>query len=314
MAQAAAQHPGNTYTNLPVGEILKRTRLHYNQSLDDVEKSLRIRAEQLEAIEEGQIEKLPGRVYAIGFVRSYSEYLGLDGNKMVELFKAQAASKATAPEHHFPIAASESKAPPVWLAALCVLLLVGIFIYWLDTRAQDRELVDNVPPVPETLKPDTISEAQSLTDAEEPLGPPSPQQNLETATPDNQTTAEANVSNEQSETDQQKSQATTSEAPPEGIKLSIKENTWVEIRDQGDKVLLSKVLKEGEQYFIPDREGLTMSIGNANGIEVTLGDITIESLGERGEVIRNMPLSAKTLRQRFQKSDQPQNLIDNSAQ
>ncbi|MBU0859077.1 MAG: helix-turn-helix domain-containing protein, partial [Alphaproteobacteria bacterium] len=90
-------------TDMTVGEILRRTRLHYGQSLTDVESILRIRAAQLQALEDGRIDLLPGRVYAIGFVRAYAEYLGLDGEKMVHLFKAQAGNPPRPrAELHFP--------------------------------------------------------------------------------------------------------------------------------------------------------------------------------------------------------------------
>ena len=77
------------HTDMPVGEILRRTRTHYGLNLQQVEQILRIRASNLEALETGDVSQLPGRVYAIGFVRAYAEYLGLDGDKMVHLFKQQ---------------------------------------------------------------------------------------------------------------------------------------------------------------------------------------------------------------------------------
>ncbi|PZO78204.1 MAG: DUF4115 domain-containing protein, partial [Micavibrio aeruginosavorus] len=80
-----------------MGEILRRTRVHYGQSLQQIEGVLRIRASQLDALEQGDVSQLPGRVYAIGFVRSYSEYLGLDGDKMVHLFKEQSVGKQKKP-------------------------------------------------------------------------------------------------------------------------------------------------------------------------------------------------------------------------
>ncbi len=41
----------NFHTDMPVGEILRRTRVHYGQSLFQIEGVLRIRASQLEALE-----------------------------------------------------------------------------------------------------------------------------------------------------------------------------------------------------------------------------------------------------------------------
>ena len=105
MQQQTPQHHDidlDSYTDLSVGEILRRTRLYYGQSLNDVEINLRIRASQLDLLEQNHIAHLPGRVYAIGFVRAYSEYLGLDGDKMVHLFKAQSVGKKWRPKLSFP--------------------------------------------------------------------------------------------------------------------------------------------------------------------------------------------------------------------
>lgn len=289
-------HPGNDISNLPVGEILRRTRVHYNQSLDDVEKNLRIRAEQIQAIEDNDIEKLPARVYAIGFVRSYSEYLGLDGGKMVELFKAQSAGHTTQPELHFPVAASESKAPPLWLAFLCLVVLGVVLTFWLGMRDQSREEVETIPEVPATMRAESIEQEQSM--AQEPMGPPVPGDDAtQSETPESEAAAAE----------------TPAEPAPKGITLNIKENSWVEIKDTASgRTVLSRVLNAGEVYFVPDRDNLTMSIGNAQGVELEVNGKPLNSLGEKGQVIRNLPLNADGLLKRY--SLQTQNSIDNSAQ
>ena len=74
---AVTDTPDHFQTDLAVGEILRRTRIHYDQTLADIERALHIRASLLEALEAGDYDRLPGRVYVIGFIRSYSEYLGL---------------------------------------------------------------------------------------------------------------------------------------------------------------------------------------------------------------------------------------------
>ena len=56
-------------------------------------KALKIRKDHLEALEEDRIEALPGRTYAVGFVRTYADYLGLDAPQAVERFKSQIAGR-----------------------------------------------------------------------------------------------------------------------------------------------------------------------------------------------------------------------------
>ena len=58
-----------------IAQLLKQTRERYGQSLRDVSANLRIRLAYLQAIENGRFRELPGPTYAVGFVRSYAEYL-----------------------------------------------------------------------------------------------------------------------------------------------------------------------------------------------------------------------------------------------
>ncbi|MBS0635840.1 MAG: helix-turn-helix domain-containing protein [Verrucomicrobia bacterium] len=74
-----------------IGDMLRSRRKELNMSLKDVENSTSIRSGYLQAIEEGQMEKLISPIYAQGFVKQYAIYLGLDGERLVadggELFK-----------------------------------------------------------------------------------------------------------------------------------------------------------------------------------------------------------------------------------
>src|SRR5580658_8854280 len=74
-----------------VGQDLRAARLRRGDDLATVSKSLKIRKDHLEAIEEDRLEQLPGRTYAVGFVRSYADYLGLDTQQCLERFKAEIA-------------------------------------------------------------------------------------------------------------------------------------------------------------------------------------------------------------------------------
>src|SRR3974390_659061 len=76
-----------------VGQDLRAARLRRGDDLATVSKALKIRRDHLEALEEDRLEALPGRAYAVGFVRSYADYLGLDPLQSVERFKAEIAGR-----------------------------------------------------------------------------------------------------------------------------------------------------------------------------------------------------------------------------
>src|SRR5580658_10911495 len=76
-----------------VGQDLRAARLRRGDDLASVSRVLKIRKDHLEALEEDRLEALPGRTYAVGFVRSYADYLGLDPVQCVERFKGEIAGR-----------------------------------------------------------------------------------------------------------------------------------------------------------------------------------------------------------------------------
>ena len=74
-----------------VGQELCEARQRNGKTLADVWHETKIPPHHLIAIETGRFEDLPGRVYAVGFVRSYSAYLGLDAETFVARLRAEMA-------------------------------------------------------------------------------------------------------------------------------------------------------------------------------------------------------------------------------
>jgi len=67
-----------------IGQVFKGKREEMNLSLKEVENATSIRKSYLEAIEEGRIDKFLSSVYAIGFVKQYAAFLGLNGEKIIK--------------------------------------------------------------------------------------------------------------------------------------------------------------------------------------------------------------------------------------
>ncbi|MBS0620808.1 MAG: helix-turn-helix domain-containing protein [Verrucomicrobia bacterium] len=68
-----------------VGEIFRARRKDLNLSLKEVENSTSIRSTYLEAIEEGRIDEFISGVYALGFMKQYAQFLGVDIEDMMRL-------------------------------------------------------------------------------------------------------------------------------------------------------------------------------------------------------------------------------------
>jgi cytoskeleton protein RodZ len=270
------EKPSPKDRELPVGEILRRARVHYNKSTLDVERALRIKSTQIDALENGRYSELPGRVYVIGFMRSYSDYLGLDTERMVALFKSQSSVNVPKPEFHFPVPASETKAPPLWMGAAAVAAAIVILgVWWGLSASGNRAAVTEIAAVPVDMKP-AAQKAVAISRDMTPFGPPAP-----AAT---QTTSAPNAAAPQNR---------------DGIILRILQNSWVEIKDSKGNAVVSRVLKAGDKYFVPDRPDLYMSLGNSGGVQVEIDGVSLMPIGEKGQVLRNVPLDAAALKKKY---------------
>lgn len=74
-----------------IGGSLREARLKRGLTPADVQKAIRIRDRYLQALEEERWELLPGDAYVKGFLRTYADYLGLDGSLYVDEYNARFA-------------------------------------------------------------------------------------------------------------------------------------------------------------------------------------------------------------------------------
>jgi hypothetical protein len=75
-----------------IGNSLREARLRQGFDLARVEDDTKIRAKYLQALEDERFEILPSETYVKGFLRTYAEYLGLDGQLYVDEFNSRFAS------------------------------------------------------------------------------------------------------------------------------------------------------------------------------------------------------------------------------
>ena len=174
-----------------VGQDLHEARRHRGKTLADVSSALKISPDYLTAIEMGRFEDLPARVYAVGYVRSYATYLGLDAPNFVTRFKAEMDSAGVpdpaadfSPPHDREVQ-SEEKAdagrdakPPLirWpsLPENALQQAVGVLIL---VSAISYSVYHVVASAPRMALPDASVPPQLASEAGldlEPVGQPSP--------------------------------------------------------------------------------------------------------------------------------------------
>ncbi len=138
------------------GADLRIARERRGEDLRTIAMSLRIRREQLEALEESRYDDLPGRAYAVGFVRSYAEYLGLDSAHIVERYKSELDNRFAVASGalNFPDAQEQVRLPRGTFLIVALIIGVGAYGAYLMTRSADKLMAERVPAA------STVAEAQ----------------------------------------------------------------------------------------------------------------------------------------------------------
>ncbi|MEX2648349.1 MAG: RodZ domain-containing protein [Alphaproteobacteria bacterium] len=317
---------------LRIGAELRGARQRHGLSLDELAQGLRIGQPFLLAMEEGRFEDLPGRAYAIGFLRTYANHLGLDGDAYVSRYRDEGGGPSGPSELNFP----EPLAPPSLPTGRIVLfaLAIGAVVFGGWSVVQDRvaPYLERVAPVPAELSGAATTTAEAESDAtatvpaetvaDEPAPPiesppstlPVPQEPAATAPKPAVPTAGTDVTVTTEATPTEAVEVPVAEPAPaapvaetgyvpnvygrgnEGrIEIRATHESWVQINEADGGALFTRVLRPGDVYRVPNRAGLMMRTGNAGGLEVLVDGRPVPSLGALSQVKRSIALDPERL-------------------
>lgn len=304
LMSAAAEHSALGASR--VGAELRAARERLGWGLPEVAQQLRIRLPYLEAIEEGRTSDLPGNAYAVGFLRAYAAFLGLDANEIARRFRAEAQEVNRKTELTFPAPVPERGVPAGAVVLLGIVLAAGAYAAWY--RFSDRRpdpgvasvperlapLADRPPPATSQLSPQVASILPPLASpvAPPPAAPPTPTPTLAVAAP-------APIA-----VPVPIPVPVTPPAPPpppvrvEGSRLVLKftADAYVQIREKQGQVLLNKIMRAGDTWPVPNRPGLIMTTGNAGGTEIYVDGVAAAPLGATGVVRRELALEPDAIK------------------
>ena len=284
-----------------LGAELRDARLALGLSIEDLAQSLRIRRVYLAALEEGRIRDLPAPAYAVGFVRTYARSLGLDEADVVRRFReASGPNVARKTDLVFPEPVPDRGVPAGAVILAGVVVALGAYIGWYQWSGSSGRMVDAVPPPPAAIE-------QALRDGSPPETAPAPPA---APNPSNANAAPVPVPvlparpavPAQSPTPAPAPAATpaapTPPAPGEGrVLLRARAEVWIQVRErQGGPVLVNRVLRPGESWQVPAKDGLLLSTGNAGGLEVLVDGQPTPGLGAGPSVRRDLQIDADRLK------------------
>jgi cytoskeleton protein RodZ len=131
-----------------VGAQLRQARMARGEEVEDVAENLRIRPSYLHGLEQGDLSVMPGRTYALGFLRSYAQYLGFDGEDLIVQIRSSVGGLTSGAHLHGRTPLSESRLPKLPILVVSLAALAGLYAGWayMDDRSQGEiELVAEVP-------------------------------------------------------------------------------------------------------------------------------------------------------------------------
>ena len=118
-----------------LGELLRQQREKRGITLDQAAADTRIREKFLKALEDGDLQSLPGAVYTKGFLRNYADYLGLDDEELVVQFHEERGGQQAEPKRRYttlkPIGSRSLVFTPAVLVPVVVLATILLFVGYL---------------------------------------------------------------------------------------------------------------------------------------------------------------------------------------
>ena len=292
------------YPVLPtVGEQLRVAREAKGVTLAEVAQTLKLGVRQLEAVEAGNWQALPGATFIRGFVRNYARLLGVDPlplmeqlDSLLEVKRPELAlpegMQTTMPER----TGASQRRDYAFVSFGLVLVAVAVLIYFFmpDDLSRLRDSMRSVAAMfsratPATVQPAPATAAepvlppgstlnqvinpQSVQAAETPPPAPAPV-TANTATPTAIPATEA----------EQKPVTPPTQAP---LRLSFSKESWVEVRDRRGNVVFSQRGVPGAERDVDGQPPFALVIGYAPGVTVTLrGSVVDLTPHTRGDVAR----------------------------
>lgn len=293
-----------------IGAGLREVRERLGWKLVDIAEHIRIRAVFLNAIEAGDLTSLPGTAYRVGFVRSYAQALGLDGEEILQRFRdAGQIGELEKNEIKLLAPVPDRGVPTGVIIFIAFIVAIGGYGLWYHHTQQMRKMAQNVLQIPAKLQPLTAppkvtpvaapAPAASHPAATEPASTqaapttpaatPSQPDSVSTPPAQSDTSALASTTSTPPQTS-----ATTAANADQGMVITATQPSWIQVTAPDGTILFSRVLNAGESWPVPHMAGLKMTTGNAGGTIISSDGKAGQPLGAMGVVIHNYQLTPPT--------------------
>lgn len=310
--------------NEDIGSTFIDARVKKGLTQEDVSKILKVRVSAIKQIENGEQLQSLGSAYSLGFIRSYAKLVDLEPDNIVENYKLSNNKNVTKLDYNFPGVIEEKRSLIPMTVLFTFLFSLVVYSSWyylnindLETTKENITYLDkennNLEYVKVENKKNNLSDKTDKINSKKTISD-------EKKTSKNITSEKSNtvnskiiennnnkiVSTDSLVLDVSKEISNTNETsaianeriPKEEMVLKSSGNSWVEIEDIDGNSYLTRLMRSGETFVIPNKKGLTLSTGNAGVLSLTFGSIHISKLGSIGEVISSRPLNIEAFKER----------------
>jgi cytoskeleton protein RodZ len=282
-----------------VGKLCLDARLNKGLTQEQAGALLKVRVKIIKDFENGEHIDLPGLAYKVGFVRSYARLLDLDGDLLVKEFKESLELNSFKEEYKFltPELNKNSFIPIGAVVSVFIAILSYTGWYYSDRsnkieEVSDKKIVEmsskiseidnnSYVIIEENFSNDLLSSKRN--DDEKKVQEVNRKTNLKDDQVESITIKNTELSATANERD-----------PSTEMVLKAIGNSWVEIEDVDGNILMTRLMRPGETYVVPNINGLTFNTGNAGALSLSQGNVIVPKLGEVGEIITARPLNIKT--------------------
>jgi cytoskeleton protein RodZ len=269
-------------TPVTFGDELRRERARRQLTLNQASVATRIRESILDAIENGEVDRLPSPVFAIGLVRSYAKFLNCDGEPYANLLRVSIAERESAVPIpvHGPIRPRSTALSGFVLpfTIVVVLLILSGYLYQQYTAFVAGAANIEARPLAEA----GIITTPLPTPPAEPSVVAAPSIQIVSASPTVAVTPTPTTSPiRPTET------AVTTAIAVHGVRIDAETSgrVWVQVETDGT-VAFAGIINAGEKRTWSASNKLLLWSGNAGNVSVTFNGKPLGPLGAPGEVMK----------------------------
>ena len=248
-----------------VGQILSIGRKSKNLSISDIAIELNISKTIIADLENDNIKNNSDIIFNIGHLRSYSNFLELDSDRIIEKFKNEVSFNIKEEKKNITPIVENNFFKIEKFFATSIILIVFTSFYFLFINKNDNE--NNfalIPDIPESLEP-IVEKANTFNDNL------SQTSDINTNISVNSSSAIASI-----ELDDDLTTVAT---------LKMLNPTWLQVRDEDSNIVLSKLMDKDEEFSYELKLNYNITAGNAGNILVLIDGDVRGKIGKYGDIL-----------------------------